>query len=105
MRGLCSPFGIGAVDQVVLASQRSRHWCLRLFRLANKAVVIDEAHGYQLFQQRPLQDVIAWLADASTSVVPLPHTIRTALIDACAAPRGLRPFVFTGALAVSIAAS
>lgn len=85
-RGLLSPFGIGTVDQIVLAAQSARHWFLRLFGLANKVVIVDEAHAYQLFQQRHLGNTIAWLADAGASVVvlsaTLPHTTRRALIDA-----------------------
>ncbi|MEU6680984.1 CRISPR-associated helicase Cas3' [Streptomyces sp. NPDC046925] len=85
-RGLLSCFGIGTVDQIVLAAQRSRHWFLRLFGLANKVVVIDEAHAYEWFQQRLLGDAIGWLADAGASVIvlsaTLPDVIRKDLVTA-----------------------
>ncbi|MFJ5588394.1 CRISPR-associated helicase Cas3' [Streptomyces noursei] len=85
-RGLLSPFGIGTVDQVVLAAQKFRHWFLRLFGLAQKVVIIDEAHAYEMYQQRLLGTAIAWFAEAGTSVIilsaTLPATIRTDLIDA-----------------------
>ncbi|RKT09505.1 CRISPR-associated Cas3 family helicase [Streptomyces sp. 1114.5] len=84
--GLVSTFGVGTVDQVTLASQRSAHWFLRLFGLANKTVVIDEAHAYQLFQERLLAAAVSWLADAGASVVvlsaTLPAAAREALITA-----------------------
>ncbi|MGW3564448.1 CRISPR-associated helicase Cas3' [Streptomyces sp. NPDC000941] len=85
-RGLVSPFGIGTVDQITLASQPSRHWFLRLFGLANKTVIIDEAHAYELFQRCLLSATISWLADAGASVVVLSATLpadaRQALITA-----------------------
>ncbi|MFF7415428.1 CRISPR-associated helicase Cas3' [Streptomyces lydicus] len=85
-RGLLGPFGIGTVDQVVLASQRSRHWFLRLFGLAQKVVIIDEAHAYEMYQQRLLGTALAWLAEAGASVIvlsaTLPTTIRQDLIAA-----------------------
>ncbi|MFI0219109.1 CRISPR-associated helicase Cas3' [Streptomyces lydicus] len=84
--GLVSPFAVGTVDQVVLGSQRSKHWAVRLFGLCTKTVIIDEAHAYELYQQRLLDAAVAWLADAGTSVVvlsaTLPAAIRTSLIEA-----------------------
>ncbi|MFC0843525.1 CRISPR-associated helicase Cas3' [Streptomyces noboritoensis] len=85
-RGLLSVWGIGTVDQIALAAQRSRHWFLRLYALANKTVVIDEAHAYQPYQQRLLDAAIAWLADAGASIVilsaTLPASIRNSLTTA-----------------------
>lgn len=85
-RGLLSPFGIGTVDQIVLAAQKSRHWFLRLFGLAQKSVIIDEAHAYQMYQQRLLGTAITWLAEAGASVIilsaTLPITIRRDLTEA-----------------------
>ncbi|MFI8792958.1 CRISPR-associated helicase Cas3' [Streptomyces sp. NPDC055105] len=82
--GLVSPFGVGTVDQIALGPQRSQHWFLRLFGLALKTVIIDEAHAYELFQQRLLGAAIEWLADAGASVVvlsaTLPASIRTSLV-------------------------
>jgi len=84
--GLVSPFGAGTVDQITLAPQGSRHWFLRLYALAGKTVIIDEAHAYELFQEQLLGTAISWLADAGASVVllsaTLPEATRTALIQA-----------------------
>ncbi|MEV7004893.1 CRISPR-associated helicase Cas3' [Streptosporangium sp. NPDC051022] len=85
-RGLLSPFGIGTVDQIVLAVQRSRFWFLRLFGLAQKVVVIDEAHAYELYQQTLLGEAVTWLADAGASVVvlsaTLPRAVKETLVEA-----------------------
>ncbi|MDA5285529.1 CRISPR-associated helicase Cas3' [Streptomyces sp. Isolate_45] len=84
--GLVATFGIGTVDQVVLAAQPSRHWFLRTFGLACKIVVIDEAHAYELYQQQLLGAAVEWLADAGASVIvlsaTLPAAVRTALTEA-----------------------
>ncbi|WP_310729092.1 CRISPR-associated helicase Cas3' [Streptomyces sp. N2A] len=84
--GLVSPFAVGTVDQIVLGSQRSKHWAVRLFGLCTKTVIIDEAHAYELYQQRLLDAAVAWLADAGTSVVvlsaTLPAKIRASLTQA-----------------------
>ncbi|WP_411107292.1 CRISPR-associated helicase Cas3' [Streptomyces sp. cmx-4-9] len=74
-RGLLSCFGVGTIDQLVLAPQKARHWFLRLYGLANKTVVIDEAHAYELYQQQLLGAAIAWLADAGASIVVLSATL------------------------------
>ncbi|MFH9354039.1 CRISPR-associated helicase Cas3' [Kitasatospora sp. NPDC017646] len=80
--GLLSTFGIGTIDQIALAAQRSEHWFLRLFGLANKTVVIDEGHAYELFQERLLEAAVAWLADAGASVVVLSATLPSATREA-----------------------
>ncbi|MEJ8652663.1 CRISPR-associated helicase Cas3' [Streptomyces sp. MS1.AVA.3] len=84
--GLVSPFAVGTVDQIVLGAQRSKHWAVRLFGLCTKTVIIDEAHAYELYQQRLLDAAVAWLADSGTSVVvlsaTLPTVIRASLTEA-----------------------
>lgn len=92
-RGLISPFGIGTVDQIVLAVQRSRFWFLRLFGLSQKVVIIDEAHAYELYQQSLLSTAITWLADAGASIVilsaTLPRAAKWTLAEAWCHGRGV----------------
>ncbi|MGW5341952.1 CRISPR-associated endonuclease Cas3'' [Streptomyces sp. NPDC004050] len=84
--GLMATFGVGTIDEVMLAAQPSRHWMLRLFGLSCKTVVIDDAHAYELYQQDLLGTTVQWLADAGLSVVILSHAlppaVRTALTAA-----------------------
>ncbi|MBV2356480.1 CRISPR-associated helicase Cas3' [Streptomyces sp. J2-1] len=93
--GVISTFGIGTADQVILAAQASQHWFLRLFGLANKTVIIDEAHAYELFQERLLEAVVSWLADAGASVVvlsaTLPSDTRQAVADAWCRGHRIQP--------------
>ncbi|MFD9442466.1 CRISPR-associated helicase Cas3' [Streptomyces sp. NPDC060006] len=84
--GLIATFGIGTIDQLVLATQKSRHWFLRMLGLMGKTVIIDEAHAYELYQQDLLTTAVEWLADAGASVVvlsaTLPASVRQALTAA-----------------------
>lgn len=93
--GLIAPFAVGTIDQVVLATQPSRHWTLRLLGLATKTVIIDEAHAYELYQQGLLEATLQWLADAGASAVilsaTLPATARTALTNAWCAGHRVQP--------------
>ncbi|MBF6357026.1 CRISPR-associated helicase Cas3' [Nocardia higoensis] len=93
--GLISPFGVGTVDQVVLSAQPSRHWFLRMFGLACKIIIIDEAHAYELFQQHLLQAALSWFADAGASVIvlsaTLPRNVRSELTEAWCRGLGTAP--------------
>ncbi|MFE3557826.1 CRISPR-associated endonuclease Cas3'' [Streptomyces sp. NPDC059193] len=76
--GLMAAFGVGTIDEVMLAAQPSRHWMLRLLALSGKTVVIDDAHAYELYQQELLGITVQWLADAGASVVVLSHSLPAA---------------------------
>lgn len=90
-RGLLGPFGVGTVDQTLLAVLQSRHVFVRLFGLAHKTVIIDEVHAYDTYMTTLLERLLNWLASLDCSVVllsaTLPRSRRAALLDAYA--RGL----------------
>ena len=48
-RGLLAAFGVGTIDQALLACLQTRHVFVRLFGLSGKAVVIDEVHAYDTY--------------------------------------------------------
>jgi len=85
-RGLLAPFGVGTIDQALLAVLRVRHGFVRLFGLAGKTVIIDEAHAYDTYMSRLLERLVEWLAALQTHVVvlsaTLPESRRRALIRA-----------------------
>lgn len=91
-RGLLAPFGVGTVDQILLAGMRTRHVFVRLFGLAGKVVIIDEVHAYDTYMSTILDRTIAWLAALGSSVVllsaTLPRQRREALIEAWARGAG-----------------
>ncbi len=90
-RGLLAPFGVGTVDQALLAVLRTRHVFVRLFGLGQKVVVIDEVHAYDTYMTELLDRLLEWLAALGSSVVLLSATLPAARRRALAAAyaRGL----------------
>lgn len=96
-RGLLAPYGIGTIDQALLAVLQTKHFFVRLFGLAGKVVILDEVHAYDTYMQTLLARLLTWLAACGTSVVLLSATLpahtRQGLLDAYAAGRGLTELV------------
>lgn len=74
-RGLLAPFGVGTVDQALLAVLRTRHVFVRLFALSGKCVVIDEVHAYDTYMSTLLGRLLEWLAALGTTVILLSATL------------------------------
>jgi CRISPR-associated endonuclease/helicase Cas3 len=91
-RGLLAAFGVGTVDQVLMASLSGKHVFVRLFGLAGKTIIIDEVHAYDTYMSTLLERVLEWLAAIGSSVVLLSATLpaerRDDLVSAYA--KGLR---------------
>jgi CRISPR-associated endonuclease/helicase Cas3 len=83
-RGLLAPFGVGTVDQALLAVLQTRHVFVRLFGLAHKTVIIDEVHAYDAYMTTLLERLLEWLAALGSSVVLLSATLPKARRDALA---------------------
>jgi CRISPR-associated endonuclease/helicase Cas3 len=87
-RGLLAPYGVGTIDQALMAALQSKHVFVRLLGLAGKVVVIDEVHAYDTYMSALLERLLAWLRAIGTSVVMLSATLpslrRTALVKAFA---------------------
>ncbi len=85
-RGLLSPFGVGTIDQALLAILQARHMFVRLFGLSHKTVIIDEVHAYDTYMTALLERLLEWLAALGSSVVllsaTLPRSRRDALLNA-----------------------
>lgn len=92
-RGLLSPFGVGTVDQALLAVLQSRHVFVRLFGLTHKVVIVDEVHAYDAYMSTLLGRLLEWLAALGSTVVllsaTLPEQRRIELVRAY--QRGLKP--------------
>lgn len=76
-RPLLAPFGVGTIDQSLLAALQTRHWFVRLFGLAGKVVVFDEVHAYDTYMSHLLTTLIAWLREIGCSVILLSATLPT----------------------------
>ncbi len=85
-RGLLVPFGVGTVDQILLAALQTKHVFVRLFGLAHKTIIIDEVHAYDAYMSTLLERLLEWLAALSSPVVilsaTLPQKKRDALVKA-----------------------
>lgn len=98
-RGLLAPLGVGTIDQVLAGVLPLRFSVLRLFGLAEKVFVVDEAHAYGPWMHQLLVRLLEWLGALGAPVVLLSATLtgRTAgsLVEAYRRGAG-----FEGAAAV-----
>ncbi len=90
-KGLLPPFGVGTVDQTLMAALRTSHAFVRLFGLAHKTIIIDEVHAYDTYMTKLIERLLEWLGALKSPVILLSATLpsdkRRALINAYA--RGL----------------
>ncbi|MBK5290354.1 MAG: CRISPR-associated helicase Cas3' [Acidobacteriia bacterium] len=77
-RALLTPFGVGTIDQALMASLITKHVFVRLFGLAGKVLVIDEVHAYDAYMSTLLERLLEWLGALRCSVVLLSATLPTA---------------------------
>jgi CRISPR-associated endonuclease/helicase Cas3 len=86
--GLLAPYGVGTIDQVLLAVLQTKHVFVRLFGLAGKCVILDEVHAYDAYMTTLMKRLLRWLAALGCPVVLLSATLpaakRAELLDAYA---------------------
>ena len=68
-RALLEPFGVGTVDQALLAVLCVRHAFVRAFGLAGKVVVLDEVHSYDMYTGTLLVQLVNLLLRMRCSVI------------------------------------
>ena len=85
-RAFLADVGVGTVDQALLAVLPSRHAALRLFGLAQRVLIVDEAHAYDAYMSRELETLVAFHAALGGSTIvlsaTLPQNRRTAVVAA-----------------------
>lgn len=85
-QALLAPFGVGTIDQSLMAVLQTKHWFVRLFGLAGKVVVFDEVHAYDAYMNAILRRLIRWLSALDCTVVllsaTLPQSTRRELVEA-----------------------
>ncbi len=74
-RGLLSPFGVGTVDQALLAALKTKHGFVRAFGLAGRTLVVDEVHAYDAYMSTLLERLIEWAGALHAPVVLLSATL------------------------------
>jgi CRISPR-associated endonuclease/helicase Cas3 len=94
-RGVLAPFGVGTVDQALMAVLRARHFFVRMFGLGGKTIVIDEVHAYDVYMSTLMERLLEWLAASGSSVFLLSATLpsgrREALTSAYMKGLGIAP--------------
>lgn len=83
-RALIAPFGVGTVDQALLAVVAAKHFFVRRFGLAGKVVILDEVHSYDFYTGTLIRVLCETLEKLSCTVILLSATLtpdrRTALL-------------------------
>jgi CRISPR-associated endonuclease/helicase Cas3 len=85
---LLAPYGVGTIDQALLAVLQTKHVFVRLFGLAGKCVILDEVHAYDAYMTTLMERLLRWLAALGCPVMllsaTLPRDKRHRLIEAYA---------------------
>ncbi len=74
-RTLLSHYGVGTVDQAMMAALNVKHGFVKLFGLAGKTLIIDEVHAYDSFMLPILEHLLRWCGYIDTTVVLLSATL------------------------------
>lgn len=94
-RSLLAPFGVGTIDQALLGVVAAKHFFVRQFALANKVVVIDEVHSYDLYTGTLVDILIRRLKEMGSTAIVLSATLtdrrRWELLGGEAPQRQVRP--------------
>jgi CRISPR-associated endonuclease/helicase Cas3 len=77
-RPLISPYGVGTLDQALLATLNVKHHFVRLWGLANRVVVLDEVHAYDEYTEGLIEALLRWLKAMRCSVVLMSATLPAA---------------------------
>ncbi len=74
-KALLTPFGVGTMDQALMAVLPVKHSALRLFALGGKVVVMDEVHSYDPYTSALVDRAVAWLLQVGCTVIVLSATL------------------------------
>ena len=85
-RSLLAEVGVGTIDQALMGILPTRFATLRLFGLADRVLIVDEAHAYDPYMQRQLETLLRMQAmnggSAIVMTATLPLRMRQAYADA-----------------------
>lgn len=74
-RGLLAPYAVGTVDQAMMAVLMVKYGVLRLLGLAQKILVIDELHSYDVYMSELIERLLEWCKALEIPVVMLSATL------------------------------
>jgi CRISPR-associated endonuclease/helicase Cas3 len=85
-RALLATHAVSTVDQLEMGGMRVKHGFVRLMGLANKPIVVDEAHAYDEYMSAIIRRTLRWLGEMQVPVVilsaTLPSRVRARLVAA-----------------------
>lgn len=74
-RALLFPYGVGTIDQLLLAVLSTKHYAVRYFGLSGKVVILDEIHSYDMYTSELIQELIQDLIKLRCTVLILSATL------------------------------
>lgn len=74
-KALLAPFGVGTMDQALMAVLPVKHSALRLFALGGKVVVMDEVHSYDPYTSALVDRAVGWFLQVGCTVIVLSATL------------------------------
>lgn len=77
-RKILAPFGVGTLDQALLAVLHVRHNAVRSFGLVGKVVILDEIHSYDAYTGTLIRYLIKELEALGSTVIMLSATLTKA---------------------------
>lgn len=97
-RAMLAPFGVGTIDQALMAVVPVKHSALRMFGLGGKVVVIDEVHSYDPFTSALVDRLVSWLIELGGTVIVLSATLtaprRASLVAAAGGKEDATPAAY-----------
>ena len=67
--------GAGTIDQALFAILPVKHQSLRLWGLADRVLIVDEAHAYDAYMERELEALLEFHAALGVSTIVLSATL------------------------------
>jgi len=74
-RGLLATVAVGTIDQALLGILPTKFSTLRLFGLADKVIIVDEAHSYDPYMQEQLKTLLRMHARLGGSAILMTATL------------------------------
>jgi len=75
-KGTLSSYAVGTVDQALLSVLGNvKHFFLRTFGLANKCIILDEVHSYDVYTSELIKSMVSELVELECVVIVLSATL------------------------------
>lgn len=74
-RSLLANYAVGTVDQAMFAAMNIRYGVLRLLGIAEKVLIIDEIHAYDLYMLNIMKNLLIWCRELHVPVILLSATL------------------------------